>query len=147
MNEQTGRQADGQSRPGLRQQVLWKKAEDFAELIAAAVVDLRRDRAAEVISTQLLRAAASVAANIAEGYGRFSQPAYRNQLSIARGSAFEAESWLDLLIRRGYLAAEQGKALLSKCDELQRLLTLRMKSLYEGKTYAVREETDGDYDF
>ena len=64
---------------------------------------------------------------------------------LLRGSAFESESWLDLLMRRGLLATTDFESLLAKCDELEGLLTLRMKSLSDGKTYAVREEGE-DYD-
>jgi four helix bundle protein len=135
---QTGRRADLQ-RPSFRQQLIWRKAQDFATEIAKLTVELPADSATAVIGNQLLRAGSSISANIAEGYGRYSQPAYRNHLSIARGSAFESESWLDLLHRRGYLTDGAFETLLAACVELQSLLTLRMKSLSDGKTYAVRE--------
>ncbi|HLF77514.1 MAG TPA: four helix bundle protein [Dehalococcoidia bacterium] len=151
MNGQTGKKADGQRANGVssgsdfRKQMLWLKAQEFAEQVAALVADLPHDRAADVIGTQLLRSATSIAANIAEGYGRFSQPAYRNHLSIARGSAFESESWIDLLMRRKYVPFETGEAQIATCVEVQKLVTVRMKSLADGKTYAVREESDEAY--
>ena len=123
-----------------RGQVLWQKAQHFAESVAELVVGLRRDVATDAIGNQLMRSAGSIAANVAEGYGRFSQAAYRSHLSIARGSTFESESWLDLLARRGYISEERSSALILECNEVGRLLTLRMKSLSDGKTYAVREE-------
>jgi four helix bundle protein len=66
--------------------------------------------------------------------------------AIARGSAFEVQSWLDLLSRRGYLSEESSNRLKFKCIEVQKLLTVRMKSLGEGKTYAVREESNFEYE-
>ena len=96
--------------------------------------------ARNTVGCQLVEAADSVGGNIAEGYGRYSQAAYRNHVSIARGSAFEVESWLDLLIRRHYVSEEQGDRLLVQVIEVQRLLTLKMKSLGDGKTYAINEE-------
>jgi len=139
LHGQTGRLAGGQ-RASFRQQLLWKKAQAFATAIASVVVALPRDRASNLMADQLLRAATSIPANIAEGYGRYSQAAYRNHLSIARGSAFECESWLDMLLRRGLVNETKFNELLAACDELESLLTLRMKSLSQGKTYAVREE-------
>ena len=139
LNGQTGRRADRQ-RASFRQQLLWKKAQAFATTIADVVVALPRDRASNLMADQLLRAATSIPANIAEGYGRYSQAAYRNHLSIARGSAFECESWLDMPLRRGLVSEAMFSELLAACDELESLLTLRMKSLSQGKTYAVREE-------
>lgn len=118
--------------------VLWQKAQEFSVLVASIVVLLPRDRAVDVISNQLLRATTSIPANIAEGYGRYSQAAYRNHLSIARGSAFEVESWIDLLERGSYISPEQASNLFAGCPELQKLLTLRMKSLVSGRTYAGR---------
>jgi four helix bundle protein len=123
-----------------RSQVLWQKAQDFAESIAELVVRLPRDVATNAIGSQLMRSAGSIPANVAEGYGRFSQPAYRNHLSIARGSTFESESWIDLLLRRRYIDAERGGALTADCHEIGRLLTARMRSLNSGKTYAVKED-------
>jgi four helix bundle protein len=118
--------------------MLWQKAQAFAERIAALVVELPNDQAANVVANQLLRSATSISANIAEGYGRYSQAAYRNHLSIARGSAFEVESWIDLLARRRYIDEAVAAELFAGCIELQKLLTLRMKSLSEGRTYASR---------
>jgi four helix bundle protein len=123
-----------------RRMVLWQKAQSLAEDVIEAIADMPRDRASDVIARQLLRAVTSVAANIAEGYGRYSRASYRNHLSIARGSAFEVESWLDLLRRRGYVTPEKAEALLAGCVEVQKLLTLRMKSLEKGAAHAVREE-------
>src|SRR4051794_20090988 len=120
MDEQMGNLANGQratSAGSFRTQLHWQKAQSFAAEIAALVVRLPRNRATDAISNQLMRSAGSVAANIAEGYGRYSQAAYRNHLSIARGSAFESESWLDLLIRGGYLAPPESDQLLQACIE------------------------------
>jgi four helix bundle protein len=123
-----------------RRMVLWQKAQSLADDVIEVIATMPRDRASDVIAHQLLRAVTSIAANIAEGYGRYSRASYRNHLSIARGSAFEVESWLDLLQRRGYIAPESAHSLLSGCVEVQKLLTLRMKSLEKTTGYAVREE-------
>jgi four helix bundle protein len=46
------------------------------------------------LGVQLIRAADSVGANIAEAYGRFSAADQRRMLYVARGSAFETEYWI-----------------------------------------------------
>jgi four helix bundle protein len=150
MEQQTGKRANGQSGAGpasseLERQLLWRKAQQLADEIARAALGLPRDVVTEPVARQLVRAAGSVSANIAEGFGRYSQPAYRHHLSIARGSAFEVQSWLDLLIRRGYLR-DAGSHLLSASIEVQKLLTVRMKSLGGDKTYAVKEEAEFEYE-
>jgi four helix bundle protein len=110
--------------------VVWQKAQDLAVQVTHLIRSLpSRDRAVEALSLQLLRAAGSVSANIAEGYGRYSNGAYRNHLSIARGSLFEVESWLDLLTKSGYVSPDAIATLLDQCHEVGRLLTSQMKGL------------------
>jgi four helix bundle protein len=53
---------------------------------------------------QLLRAADSIGANIAEGVGRWHEADRRRFLIIARASLFETEHWLVTAERRGLLA-------------------------------------------
>ena len=123
--------------------VIWEKAQALAASIARVVAELPRNRAAEIIASQLLRSAGSVPANIAESYGRYSQAAYRNHLSIARGSLFETESWLDLLHRTGFLSDVKRERLVEECHSVGKLLTLRMKSLSNGNLTYAREEGEG----
>jgi four helix bundle protein len=142
---QSGNRAIGQgARVGssFRSIALWKESQAFAERVAELIVHLPADAASRPIGTQLVRAAGSIPANIAEGYGRFSQPAYRNHLSIARGSAFEAESWIDLLMRRGYLPAEVAAELLAQCSNVQRMLSTRMRQLGGARQTYAREKGD-----
>ena len=121
--------------------VVWQKSQQLAAEVAEIVAALPRDRAADIIGAQVLRSAGSVPANIAEGYGRFSQAAYRNHLSIARGSLFETQSWLDLLCRTGYLKEAEKARVVRQCQEVGKLLTLRMKSLSDSNLSYAREET------
>jgi four helix bundle protein len=121
-----------------RRQQLWQESQAFAVSIFKFSTQISKDRAANPVVDQLLRSATSIPANVAEGYGRYSQPAYKNHLSIARGSAFETESWLDFLVQTGLVKRETTEPFIVKCIELQRLLTLRMKSVSAGKTYAER---------
>ena len=58
-----------------RNLLLWQKAQALALEIIRTVTRLRRDPAAQVIGRQIIGAASSIAANIAEGHGRFTLPA------------------------------------------------------------------------
>lgn len=120
--------------------MLWQRSQTFAADLILLIRDLPRDIAINETGRQLIRSATSIGANIAEGYGRYSPGAYRNHLSIARGSAFETEAWIDLLVRTGYIAPEIGEGLIARCTELQRLLSYRMKALEQSSSRMLKEE-------
>ena len=91
---------------GFRSLIVWQKSQGLALEIARLVAGLPRDSVASVLGRQIMASAASIGANIAEGHGRYAVGAYRNHLSIARGSACETDGWLDLLHRAGYIDEE-----------------------------------------
>ncbi len=62
-----------------------------------------------VLSPQIRRAALSVTANIAEGFGRFSYQENIQYCRLARGSAFEVRDHLTTALDAGYLAAKHRK--------------------------------------
>jgi four helix bundle protein len=121
---------------------MYQRAQDLAVQVVALVEALPERRAAQMIGAQLLRSATSIAANIAEGHGRFAAGAYRNQLSIARGSVNETIGWIDLLQRSSYLLKSRADELISMCDELLRMISAQMIKLDRetGKRGAFREE-------
>jgi four helix bundle protein len=55
------------------------------------------------LRTQLRRAAASVSANVAEGYGRFGAAEFARGISIAMGSLAEVDALLALARDLGYI--------------------------------------------
>ena len=123
-----------------RNLIHWQKGQSLASEVFALVRRLPRERAYDVLGTQILRSAGSVPANIAEGYGRFSPAAYRNHLSIASGSLFETQSWLDLLLRENAIGVDLVRRLDGECEALARILTARMRSLDGQNQRAIHEE-------
>ena len=135
-----------------RNLLLWQKAQALALEIIRTVTRLRRDPAAQVIGRQIIGAASSIAANIAEGHGRFTLPAHRNHLSIAKGSACETDGWVDLLHRAGFIDAAAESSLHDSCDELIRMLTAKIvqfERMEKSKSNRLSEEispyTPNDY--
>ena len=70
------------------------------------------------LGRQLIRAADSVGANIAEAYGRWRPDDKKRLLLIARGSYFETHHWLARARKRGLLEADYSDRL----DEIGRAL-------------------------
>ncbi len=85
------------------------------------------------LASQMQRAAVSIPANIAEGWGRSSRREFLQFLRISRGSLCELETHLILAEQLGYLTQAQTAPLLEQCDRLSRMLLSLMRSL-EHKT-------------
>ena len=82
--------------------------------------------------SQVRRSAASVPANIAEGYGRQSSASYGQFLKVARGSLKELETHLLLAERVGITARGSCNNALEQADDLGRMLGGLIKSV-DGK--------------
>ncbi len=72
----------------------------------------------DTVGRQLVRAADSIGANIAEGSGRGSDQDFRRFLRIARGSLCETQHWLRRAFRRGLLAPQQVESLKALVETL-----------------------------
>jgi len=81
------------------------------------------------ITSQLLRAAASVPANVAEGWMRGTRKDYARFVSIARGSLAEVETFLLLSVRTGLLPEHEAKAGMQLADRLGRQLNVLWSQL------------------
>ena len=77
------------------------------------------------VGLQLVRAADSVGANIAEAAGRRTNADQRRLLIVARGSAFELQHWLARARSRGFPTPHEAEA---RANELGRLLNGLIKS-------------------
>ncbi len=87
----------------------WQLADDLTVVVYSATKKFPRDEMYGLVS-QLRRATSSVAANIVEGANRASRKDYFHFLNIAWGSLAEAEYYLHLSKRLGYLSeTEYGK--------------------------------------
>jgi four helix bundle protein len=77
------------------------------------------------LGVQLVRAADSIGANLAEAYGRHMPRDQRRFLFIARGSAHETEHWISRGIDRGLL---DDSELLDRALEVGRMLNGLIRS-------------------
>ena len=81
------------------------------------------------MTAQIRRAAMSIPANIAEGYGRESRGSFVQFLRVAQGSLKELETHLLLSERVGLVTAASTGPLLIDCDRIGRMLHAFIRAL------------------
>jgi four helix bundle protein len=111
-----------------KQLSVWQKTVDLAILI----YNLSRkfpDDEKFGLTSQMRRAATSVPANIAEGWGRGTTKEYIQFLLIARGSLMELETHVIISRKLLYLSEEQFKDSQERVQEVGRMLNGLIHSL------------------
>ena len=83
------------------------------------------------LTSQMQRAAVSVAANIAEGHSRESSKEFLHHLSFSLGSLAEPETHLQIAQRLGYLTTDESAPVLAECDEIGKMLRGLQKSIQQ----------------
>jgi len=81
------------------------------------------------LTSQVRRAALSIAANIVEGCARSTHAEYLRFLDIAYGSARELEYEMSVCLRLGYLTSESGENVLRQCEQVSKSLCALIRSL------------------
>src|SRR5690606_14262153 len=81
------------------------------------------------LKSQLQRAAVSIPANIAEGYGRIHRGDYVHHLSFARGSLAEVETLLTIAVRLEFVSRENAKETWDMMQDVGRMLSRLVQSL------------------
>jgi four helix bundle protein len=112
---------------------VWQGGMALAEAVYLLTRDFPPDERFGLIS-QARRAAASIPANIAEGHGRATRPAYANFLRIAHGSLKELETHLILGSRIGATSHLAIEPILADADRLGRMIQALLSSLANPKS-------------
>ena len=100
---------------------VYQKSVDFADRVASLTEQFPRGYG--FLVDQLNRASLSVAANIAEGNGRFTKPDRRNFFGIARGSVQECVPLLELAERRSLITHDRHGQLKADLEEIAKMLS------------------------
>jgi four helix bundle protein len=106
----------------------WKLAMELAEQCYRLSLSLPPEERF-ALAVQIRKAAASVPANIAEGYGRDSLLDYIRFLRIAQGSLKEVETHLILAVRVGLLKPTPVDEALATADRVGRIIRGLIRSL------------------
>ena len=106
---------------------VYQKAVDLADQILAVTEQFPRGY--RFLADQLNRASVSVAANLAEGNGRFTKPDRKHFFGIARGSLQECIPLLELATRRRLMESEQKNLLSDSLEEISKMISGLIKGL------------------
>ena len=107
---------------------VWQSAMDLAEEAYRISLGMPDSEKFGMIS-QIRRSAASVPANIAEGYGRGSSKSYLQFLKVALGSLREFETHILLAQRVGLSNDREANSILASADAVARMLGALIKSI------------------
>ena len=116
------------SAESFRELIVWQRAIEMTVEIYKATSTFPREEIYGLTS-QLRRAAVSVASNIAEGQGRSSAGEFRQFLGVARGSNLEVQTQLVIASKLGYSSPSAIVVCENLSIEVNRMLNGLMKSL------------------
>ena len=108
--------------------IAWQKAMELSTSIYAATRTFPREEMFG-LTNQLRRASVSVASNIAEGQGRLTSGEFMHFLGMARGSALEVQTQLELAQRLELGSASQLEAAQQQATELIKILNSVISNL------------------
>lgn len=112
--------------------IVYQKAVAFADSVCTLTRSFPRGYF--FLADQLNRAALSIAANIAEGNGRFTKPDRKNFFGIARGSVQECVPLLELGVRQKLVDADHHRQMKANLEEIARMLSGLINGLENRQT-------------
>ena len=115
-----------------RELLVWQKAKALAVQIYKATEQFSRNETYGLTS-QMRRAAVSVASNIAEGQGRLTPGEFLHFLGQARGSLLELDTQLAIALDLTYLKSDQYEILDRDIYQVLGLLNRLIESLRRGR--------------
>lgn len=111
-----------------RDLIVWREGVALAKLTYELSRKLPREEVF-ALTSQMRRAAISVPANIAEGFGRETTPAFINHLRIAQGSLKELETLGIVAQEVGHLASSDSGRLQDATARIGKMLRAYIRSL------------------
>lgn len=116
--------------------LVWQRARSLTVAVHEATRTIH-PRAAPGLRAQLLRAAMSIGATIAEGAGRESRPDFARFVTMAISSASEVEHHLTVCTDLGLVDDSIVSRLVGRCREIRKMLSGLRRAILEA---------EGEYD-
>ena len=111
-----------------RELQVWQVAMDLVTLVYRETVQFPKEETYGLTS-QLRRAAVSIASNIAEGQGRRTTGEFLNHLSMARGSIMELQTQLEIAKRLRFLTERQAEQILEMATRVAQMTNALISAL------------------
>lgn len=111
--------------------VVQEKSFQFAVRVVKMCKFLREEQKEYIMTKQLLRSGTSIGANIAEAQQAQSKSDFVHKMSIALKEAVETNYWIRLLHATDYLNDKAMESMILDCSELEKMLTVIIKSAKE----------------
>ena len=108
--------------------LVWQKGVEIADELYLVTRKFPKEELFGLTS-QIRRAAVSVPANIAEGWGRNRTKSYIQFIRISVGSLYELETLLTIANNQNYIDQNQKSILSDKIDDLGKMLNSLLKKL------------------
>jgi len=124
---------DGSPIRSFRDLRVWKEAMDLVSASYSLSSGFPKEELYGLTS-QLRRAAISIPANIAEGYGRENTGSYVQFLRIAQGSLRELQTHVLLAERLGFADVHGVGPVLEKCETVSKMLNGLIRALVKPPT-------------
>lgn len=105
--------------------IAWKKGKELTLIIYVAFKNCKDFS----LKNQIERASVSIMNNIAEGFERKTNKELKNFLFIAKGSAGEVRSMIDLSLELKYISEKDYKIMYNLTVEISKLLSGFIKSI------------------
>lgn len=118
---------------GLNRLEVYQVAQELANYVYSEILDKLPSEEKFGLVSQLRRAAASIPANIAEGYGRYYYQETIRFCYLARGSLMELSSHVDLAHAQNFLSNETKAMTDERMTTLLRLINGYIKYLKQSK--------------
>ena len=119
----------GEGKFGYEDLEVWQKAIDWASEIVSLSADLETNRSHFRLIEQLESACSSVAMNIAEGKGRYSQKEFVQFLYVARGSLYETITLLEIFVKQNWITENKFMEFKKEGREIARMLNALINAI------------------
>lgn len=122
---------DGIKIESFEQLTVWQEGQNLAVSIYSITKNFPKDELF-ALTNQLRRAASSISANIAEGFGRQTSKDKIHFYVMAYGSLLEVKNFLYLSNKLTYINDKDLDKLLQQCASCQKLINASKRSLQNG---------------